>query len=76
MLTDNNRYAIAEQAVTAGVMFFVLVATLVLRLGANVIHKVIGNVGASIISRVMGLILASVAVTNLLEGIQTFYHLS
>ncbi|WBA08483.1 MarC family protein [Salinivibrio kushneri] len=76
MLTDNNRYAIAEQAVTAGVMFFVLVATLVLLLGANVIHKVIGNVGASIISRVMGLILASVAVANLLEGIQKFYHLS
>ncbi|ODP98466.1 MULTISPECIES: MarC family protein [Salinivibrio] len=76
MLTDNNRYAIAEQAVTAGVMFFVLVATLVLLLGANVIHKVIGNVGASIISRVMGLILASVAVANLLEGIQKFYHLT
>ncbi|OOE78108.1 MarC family transcriptional regulator [Salinivibrio sp. ML198] len=76
MLTDNNRYAIAEQTVTAGVMFVVLVATLVLLLGANVIHKVIGNVGASIISRVMGLILASVAVANLLEGIQKFYHLS
>ncbi|OOE57640.1 MarC family transcriptional regulator [Salinivibrio sp. ML323] len=76
MLTDNNRYAIAEQAVTAGVMFFVLIATLVLLLGANVIHKVIGNVGASIISRVMGLILASVAVANLLEGIQKFYHLT
>ncbi|OOE57121.1 MarC family protein [Salinivibrio sp. IB282] len=76
MLTDNNRYAIAEQAVTAGVMFFVLIATLVLLLGANVTHKVIGNVGASIISRVMGLILASVAVANLLEGIQKFYHLT
>ncbi|SIO25378.1 MarC family protein [Salinivibrio sp. ES.052] len=76
MLTDNNRYAIVEQAITAGVMFLVLVATLVLLLGANVIHKVIGNVGASIISRVMGLILASVAVANLLEGIQKFYHLS
>ncbi|OOE97672.1 hypothetical protein BZG77_08625 [Salinivibrio sp. IB643] len=76
MLTDNNRYAIAEQAITAGVMFLVLLATLALLLGANVIHKVIGNVGASIISRVMGLILASVAVANLLEGVQKFYHLS
>lgn len=73
MLTDNNRYAVMEQAITAGIMFVVLLATLILLLGANLIHRVIGNVGASIISRVMGLILASVAVANLLEGIQKFY---
>lgn len=72
MLTDNSKYGWDYQLLTAGVMFIVLAAALVLMLGANVIDKVIGNVGAMIISRVMGLILASVAVANVMEGIMQF----
>ncbi|WP_261882209.1 MarC family protein [Vibrio pelagius] len=73
MLTDNNRYSLIDQSITAGVMVLVLVITLLLLLGATKIQKVIGNVGAAIISRVMGLILAAVAVNNLLMGIKDFY---
>ncbi|MDN3678940.1 MarC family protein [Vibrio tapetis subsp. quintayensis] len=73
MLTDNNRYALVEQSITAAVMLAVLLITLLLLLGATHIQKVIGNVGAAIISRVMGLILAAVAVNNLLLGIKDFY---
>ncbi|MDD1783822.1 MarC family protein [Enterovibrio sp. ZSDZ35] len=76
LLTDNHRFAIAEQAITAGIMLLVLAITLLLLLGANVIHRFIGHVGASIISRVMGLILASVATSNLLQGILDFYTLA
>ena len=73
MLTDNHRYSLVDQSITAGVMVTVLVITLLLLLGASGIQKVIGNVGAAIISRVMGLILAAVAVSNLLQGIKDFY---
>ncbi len=73
MLTDNHRYALTDQALTAGVMVFVLLITLVLLMGASKIHQWIGDVGAEIISRVMGLILAAVAVNNLLQGIKNFY---
>ncbi|MDN3700794.1 MarC family protein [Vibrio artabrorum] len=73
MLTDNNRYSLIDQSITAGVMVAVLVITLLLLFGATKIQKVIGNVGAAIISRVMGLILAAVAVNNLLMGIKNFY---
>ncbi|MDD1795795.1 MarC family protein [Enterovibrio sp. ZSDZ42] len=76
MLTDNHRFALVEQAMTAGIMLLVLVATLLLLLSANLIHKIIGHVGASIISRVMGLILAAVATSNLLQGILDFYTLA
>ena len=73
MLTDNHRYSIIDQALTAGVLLAVLVITLLFLLAANQIHKIIGNVGAAIISRVMGLILAAVALNNLLMGIRDFY---
>ncbi|EGU32191.1 MarC family protein [Vibrio scophthalmi] len=73
MLTDNHRYSLIDQAITAGVMASVLLITLLFLLAASHIHKVIGNVGAAIISRVMGLILAAVALNNLLMGIRDFY---
>ncbi|NOH80766.1 MarC family protein [Vibrio sp. RE86] len=73
MLTDNHRFSLVDQGITAGVMVGVLLITLVLLLGATHIQKWIGNVGAAIISRVMGLILAAVAVNNLLMGIKDFY---
>lgn len=73
MLTDNHRYSLIDQAITAGVMTSVLLITLLFLLAASHIHRVIGNVGAAIISRVMGLILAAVALNNLLMGIRDFY---
>ncbi|KHT41604.1 MarC family protein [Vibrio sinaloensis] len=73
MLTDNHRYSLIDQGLTAAVMIAVLLITLLLLLGATHIQKWIGNVGAAIISRVMGLILAAVAVNNLLMGIKDFY---
>ncbi|MEC6795886.1 MarC family protein [Photobacterium sp. S4TG1] len=73
MLTDNHRYSLVDQAITAGVMMAVLFVSLLLLLSATTIQKWIGNIGAAIISRVMGLILAAVAVNNLLQGIKDFY---
>ena len=75
MLTDKHRYSIEQQAVTAGMMAAVLLITVALLLLANPIQRVIGTAGASIISRVMGLILASVAVDNILNAVNTYFQL-
>jgi multiple antibiotic resistance protein len=56
-------------------MLCVLLVALVLMLVAGRVHDLIGTGGASIISRVMGLILASVAVNNVLSGIQEYFAL-
>lgn len=75
MLTDNNTFAISEQAITAAIMMSVLAVAYLFMLLADPIIRVIGYSGAAIISRVMGMILASVAadavLTALLVIIQT-----
>ncbi|MGL4270619.1 MAG: MarC family protein, partial [Plesiomonas sp.] len=73
MLTDNHRYSLVDQSLTALVMLGVLVITYLLLRSASRIQKVIGRTGASVISRVMGLILAAVAVNNLLVGLRDFF---
>ena len=69
LLTDNNRFDLAEQAVTAGLMLAVLAAALGVMLAAGPLGRLLGTAGSMIVSRVMGLILASVAVDNLLEAL-------
>ncbi|SHF18919.1 multiple antibiotic resistance protein [Microbulbifer donghaiensis] len=73
VLTDNYRFDPIHQARTATAMLAVLGIVLLILLTANWIYRWIGNAGASIVSRVMGLILASVATTNVLLGIQQFF---
>ncbi len=69
ILTDNDRFSIAHQAMTSAVMAFVLLFTFGIMLLATPIYKVIGLAGASIISRVMGMILAAVAIDAMLNGL-------
>lgn len=68
VLTDNTRYSVAEQAVTAGLMAAVLACTLAILMLAAPIHRLIGMTGEAVISRVMGIILAAVAVDEMLRG--------
>ena len=75
LMTENNRFSLLEQSETTLVMLAVLSIVLLLLLAASYVHRLIGNSGASIISRVMGLILASVAVSNILAGIKTYFTL-
>ena len=69
MLTDNDRFAITDQIVTAGVMVSVLAVACVFMLLAGPIIRLIGNSGAAIISRVMGMVLASVAADAVLSSL-------
>nr|WP_174819347.1 MarC family protein [Ruegeria lacuscaerulensis] len=69
ILTDNNRYSIADQGITALVMISVIAIAFVLMLLAEPIIRLIGHSGAAIISRVMGMILASVAVNSVLSAV-------
>ncbi len=75
MLTDNNRYAIKEQAITTGILLAVLLFTFLLLLLAGRIQKFVGKTGAAIVSRVSGLLLASLAVNQVLEGIRSFFQI-
>ncbi|KUJ83573.1 MarC family protein [Microbulbifer flavimaris] len=75
VLTDNYRFDPIHQFRTATAMFAVLGIVLAILLTAQWIFRFIGEAGASIVSRVMGLILASVATTNVLLGIQQFFSI-
>jgi len=68
ILTDNNRYSVADQGITALVMLSVILISFVLMLLADPIIRLIRHSGAAIISRVMGMILASVAVNSVLSA--------
>ncbi|MDW4499585.1 MarC family protein [Sulfitobacter sp. D35] len=69
LLTDNNRFSVPEQAVTAGVMLLVILCALIAMLMAGPILRLIRRSGAAIVSRVMGMVLAAVAVDNVIEAI-------
>lgn len=68
VLTDNYTEPLSDQLITAGMLIAVLLFTLGLLLAASVIHRLIGNTGASVISRVMGIILATIAVDQVVGG--------
>ncbi|MEO1130309.1 MAG: MarC family protein [Planctomycetota bacterium] len=73
VLTDNNRQALVEQAVTTAAMLGVLAIALLFMLLASPIVRLLGNGGTAILSRVMGLILAAVAVQNVLAGARDYF---
>ncbi|MEX2172498.1 MAG: MarC family protein [Pirellulales bacterium] len=73
LLTQNDLHSFGDQLTTAGLMLAVVAAAYALMRCAGPIARTIGTGGASIISRVMGMILASVAATEVLEGIRLYF---
>jgi multiple antibiotic resistance protein len=75
LLTDDARHNVLDQAMTWLVMACVLALQLGIFMLAGQVHRIIGDAGASVISRVMGMILASVAVTNVVQAISEWLSL-
>ncbi len=67
--SDNRVYDISQQAMTAGILFVVLLTTFGLMLLADRIFCVIGHNGSAIIIRVMGMILAALSVELIMTAI-------
>jgi multiple antibiotic resistance protein len=76
VLTDNQQFTFAEQAVTAMLLCVVLAVTLALMLAANRIHRLIGNSGANIMIRIMGIILCGLATELFLEALAKEFGLA
>jgi multiple antibiotic resistance protein len=68
LLTDNNRFSLAEESITAGLMVVVLVGVLLTLLLAGRIQRYLGTAGIMVVTQIMGLVLASFAVQQMLDG--------
>ncbi|MCB0601862.1 MAG: MarC family protein [Saprospiraceae bacterium] len=73
LMTDNHLYTIQEQAITTLLVLLVVIGTMILLLGANIVQRRVGEYGITVISKIMGLILASYAVQSILSGLKIFF---
>ncbi len=73
MLTEKDRFQLYEQILTALSMLTILLATLVILLLACFFSRWISIAASAVMSRIMGIIVASLAVTHVLTGLQTFF---
>jgi len=69
LITDNSRYSLVEQSISAGMLIVVLFVTFLMMLLSERILKVIGKNGASIMIKVMGMLLAALSVELIMEAI-------
>ena len=69
LLTDNDVYSVAQQAMTAAVLLVVLALNYLLLLASDGVLRVIGRQGAAILVRVMGIILAALSVELVLKAL-------
>ena len=69
LLTDNNRFSLSEQSITAGLMAIVLIGVLLALLLAERIQRYLGTAGIMVVTQIMGLVLASFAVQQMLDGV-------
>jgi multiple antibiotic resistance protein len=75
LLMDNNRYSLAQQAITIVALALVLAVLLGVFLLGNPIRRLIGTGGTHVLRRVMGLILAALAVNMILSALALWLHL-
>jgi multiple antibiotic resistance protein len=70
LLTDNARFSLLEESITAGLTFAVLLCVLVILLLAARIQRLLGNAGIIVVSQIMGLVLAAFSAQQILDGLR------
>jgi multiple antibiotic resistance protein len=73
LMTRYDLHTIDESIVVTALMLVVVGAAYALMRASTFITRIIGDGGSNIISRVMGMILASVAASEVLDGIRDFF---
>jgi len=67
-LTDNHTESIADQAIAAGLLTFIMILILMLLLAASAVHRIFANTRARVVSRMMGIVLTTMAVDTIPGG--------
>jgi len=75
LLTDNDKFGVPDQAITAGIMLGILGFTYLILMQSEGIQKLLGETGANIITRIIGLIVVAIAIQTMLTGIRNFFNL-
>ncbi len=75
LLTDNDKFSIPNQAITAGVMLTILAFTYWILIQSERIQKLLGTTGANAITRIIGLIVVAIAIETMLTGISSFFKI-
>ena len=73
LLTDNDKFGIAEQALTTLIMLAILAFLYAVLLGASTVHRLLGMTGADVLDRISALVLAALAVDTIVEGIHASF---
>lgn len=76
LLTDNNRFSVPEQAVTALMLLVVLLFAYLALRAAESVQRALGITGILVVSRVSDLILAALSVETILDGIRENFSLA
>jgi multiple antibiotic resistance protein len=76
LLTDNNRFSLLDQTMTAGLTIAVLAVLLIVLLLATRIQRYLGTAGIVVVTQIMGLILAAFSVQQMLDGVADAFHLA
>lgn len=73
LLTDNMKFGVVDQAITALALLTVLIVTYIALLSADWIQKGLGRTGVNVITRILGLLLAALAMETILAGIEGYF---
>lgn len=76
LLTDNDKFTIADQGITAVVMLSILAFTYWILTQSERIQGLLGAAGANIITRIIGLLVVAIAIQTMLTGIKSFFNLA
>ncbi|MEL6334681.1 MAG: MarC family protein [Cyanobacteria bacterium J06626_26] len=76
LLTDNLKFGLVDQSLTAFALVCVLLITYVALLCANWIQKRLGRTGVNVITRILGVLLAALAMETILAGINGYFGVS